>query len=303
MDDLLQATAKVLSQWLGKSLPGLSANWWADRVVDKLNETQRQRIDRGRISSLDSLDLAALLRVLDQNWSDLAQSDASLTRDLRTLLKELQAARNRWAHPPAGGISDDDAFRDADTVERLLKTLAPGEELLSKIAAFKAKCVSAMSTRASTFPRLLADAPSELQREQLSGPPSETEVKDSALSPLDAAVRAVVSVATEPGRRVTGVWQSKTGSRYRNVGMEAHIVGVEEASPRIVLTYVDERGAHQTVEDFGREGKVEQAVFEYLNDNKGRRAFFLLTKKPEDQKAKLASNTMMLPEYRHHWQT
>jgi hypothetical protein len=301
MDELLQAMAKVLSQWLAKSLPGLSDNWWAKNVVERLTDAQRRHLDRGPIGSLDSLDLAALLGVLDQNWTELAQRDASLTRDSRNLLKELRSARNRWAHKRAGGVPDADAFRDADTMERLLTTFDPNEGLLSKIAAFKAKCMSTMSAPASTpTPRLL-DEPPENQLEQSSSPPSATGLKDSTTSPMEAAACAIAAVAPEPARRVTRVWQSKTGSPYRNVGIEAHVICVQDASPKIVLTYIDEDGEKKTVEDFGRNGKFERAVFDYLDNRRGHRAFFLLTKKPEDRKATLASNTMMLPKYRHHW--
>lgn len=302
MNELLQATAKALSLWLGTSLPSLSANWWTDLVIDRLSDTQRTQLERRQISSLADLDLAALLRVLDQNWLEFAHANPSLNRDARTWLKELQSARNRWAHPPAGGVSNTDAFRDADTLERFLKALGVDEDLLTKIEAFKAKCLGAL-TPTTPEPPPAADARVAVRAEQPALATSQQQVEHSPAAPPMPEPHVVLATVPEPARRVTRVWPSKTGSQYKNVGIEAHVVEVEGASPKIVLTYVDESGDQQTVEDFGRDGKFEQVVFDYLKDNEGRRAFFILTKRPGDRTTKLASNTMMLSEYRHHWQT
>lgn len=299
MNELLQATAKMLSEWLETSLPPLSANWWTELVVEQLNDTQREQVKRRRISSMAGLDLAALLRVLHQNWNQLGRSNPSLTRDAFTWLNELQGARNRWAHPPAGGIAECISIRDADTMARLLKTLGTNDDLLEKIEMFKAHCLVAMRSPASPVPPPV-DARAKLPEELPAATPVGSKVEPL---PPDATATEVLAIAPGPARRVIGAWQSKTGSDYMNVGIEAQIVEVEVVSPKIVLTYVDESGDEQTVEDFGRDGKLEQAVFDYLKENEGRRAFFILTKKPADRKEKLASNTMMWREYVRHWQT
>ena len=65
---LMNKMAGQLAMFLGKILPDLSEEWWAKNVVNNLSFQQKQRIERNRITSLEALDLAALLRVLDQNW-------------------------------------------------------------------------------------------------------------------------------------------------------------------------------------------------------------------------------------------
>lgn len=136
MNELLHASGGVISRWLEAKLPALGSKWWDDNVVNRLTFQQQRLVDEKRIQSLAGLDLAAVLRILDQNWSELAGAEP-LPRDARNWVKELQSVRNRWAHAPAGGVSPTDTFRDADTLERLLKVLGADEALLSKLNVFK----------------------------------------------------------------------------------------------------------------------------------------------------------------------
>ena len=71
--------------------------WWPKCVVGKLSFQQRQQIERWGISRLDQLDLAALLRILDQNWFELADL-RKWPYEGRNFVKEMQTVRNRWAH-------------------------------------------------------------------------------------------------------------------------------------------------------------------------------------------------------------
>ena len=102
-----------------------------------------------------------------------------------------------------------------------------------------------------------------------------------------------------PARAVTAVWQSKTGSDYRNVGLDATVVDVVELGAKIKLTYIGKDGLEKSVQDFGYQGLVEP-VFAYLTSRKGKRAVFLVTQKP-GKDVKLASDTMMLPTYQGLW--
>lgn len=102
-----------------------------------------------------------------------------------------------------------------------------------------------------------------------------------------------------PARAVTAVWKSKTGSDYRNVGLEAAVVDVQKSGNQICLTYVGKDGMEKTVQDFGRQGFVSP-VFAYLNNRKGKQAVFLVTQKP-GKDVQLASDTMMLPAYKGLW--
>jgi len=152
MNELLQASAGAISQWLDAKLPSLSANWWIEHVFNRLTFQQQRLVEDRRIKSLSGLDLAAVLRVLDQNWSELAAVQP-LPREARNWVKELQSARNRWAHAPAGGIAATDAFRDADTLERLLAIVGVGSALMQRVEAFKAETLARLAPSQADSPR------------------------------------------------------------------------------------------------------------------------------------------------------
>ena len=173
MNELLQAAAGIISKWLETKLPGLSANWWDVHVFNRLTFQQQRLVEDRRIQSLASLDLAAVLRVLDQNWSELAGANP-LPREARNWVKELQSVRNRWAHAPVDGVGPTDAFRDADTLERLLGVVGAGPDLLRRVESFKGE----------TLARLAPSLPS-LQRasEDGSAQPPTTTVSPAAAPP------------------------------------------------------------------------------------------------------------------------
>lgn len=149
MNELLHVSIGFMSRWLEEKLPLLGSKWWVDNVVNRLTFQQQRLLEEKRVKSLHGLDMAAVLRVLDQNWSELAAVEP-LPRDARNWVKELQSVRNRWAHAPAGGISPTDVFRDADTLERLLKVLGADEALLGKIDALKATTLASIAPTATT---------------------------------------------------------------------------------------------------------------------------------------------------------
>ena len=153
MNELLYISAGAISEWLGVKLPLLGASWWIDNVVNRLTFQQQRLVEEKRIQSLAGLDLAAVLRVLDQNWNELAGVEP-LPRDARNWVKELQGVRNRWAHAPVGGLSHIDAFRDADTLDRLLRVTGASESLLNSVADFK-KITLAQMTPSHPIPSYL----------------------------------------------------------------------------------------------------------------------------------------------------
>lgn len=144
MNELLNASASVISRWLEAKLPALGSTWWLDSVVNRLTFQQQRLVDEKRIHSLAGLDLAALLRVLDQNWSELSGAE-QLPREARNWIKELHSVRNRWAHAPSGGLSPTDVYRDADTLERLLKILGAGDDLLDRIEKVKTSTLARLA--------------------------------------------------------------------------------------------------------------------------------------------------------------
>jgi ATP-dependent exoDNAse (exonuclease V) alpha subunit len=128
----LDKTSQILVSWLEKALSELSPNWWKDNVVAKLSFTQANRVRDKGISSLSELDLAALLRVFDHNWSELSPKYKLYYED-NHLLKEMYKIRNRWAHKPMKGYKQEDIYRDLDTIQRFIALIDADNILINQI--------------------------------------------------------------------------------------------------------------------------------------------------------------------------
>ena len=130
----LTTLATRLAAFLAEVLPSLSDRWWQTHVLDELSFQQRNLADTAGHTRLNQLDLAALLRIADRNWSEIAQV-ASLPYAARNWLKEAQTIRNRWAHAPVAGIPNDERYRDLDTIERLMQAFGADQSTLADIRA------------------------------------------------------------------------------------------------------------------------------------------------------------------------
>ncbi|HUU44803.1 MAG TPA: Swt1 family HEPN domain-containing protein, partial [Acidobacteriota bacterium] len=133
---LLSEAARQLAQYLEKVLPSLFDDWWKQAVLNGLSFQQRRRIEQHNIGSLAALDLAALLRVLDQNWYQIS-TKLSLTSEARHFVKEMQTVRNRWAHATMEGFPVEDVYRDLDTLQRFSAVIGADDILLQEVRAAK----------------------------------------------------------------------------------------------------------------------------------------------------------------------
>jgi molecular chaperone DnaK (HSP70) len=109
-----------------------------------LTPAQRVQVENLPEPDLFQLDMAALLRLYDRNWSELAFKQ-NYPRNGRNLIKELMSVRNRWAHEPAGGQAYEDLFRDLDTVRRFLQILGTEEELLDRVEGHRLSVLEVMA--------------------------------------------------------------------------------------------------------------------------------------------------------------
>ena len=91
---------------------------WAHEVKDILSDT---RLGAGSSESLN--DVAALLVVMDRKWTEVFRQ--ILGKSERSLVNELIAIRNRWAHQDA--FSSDDAYRALDSAGRLLSSISAAQ--------------------------------------------------------------------------------------------------------------------------------------------------------------------------------
>lgn len=144
MNELLRAATKDVSRFLSNQLPRLTTDWWNKLVIDRLSfQQQRTARERG-FTHLEQFDFAALLRILDQNWFEIS-STLSLPREARSWLKELQTVRNKWAHLSSTDLPPSEAYRDADTLGRLLEAIDGSEETRLAVDAAKNAAMAAMS--------------------------------------------------------------------------------------------------------------------------------------------------------------
>lgn len=148
----LEGLTQQLHSILARHLPQLANDWWQSLVLDKLTFQQQAFAQQRHYSTLDQLDLAALLRIVDQNWYDLSQT-IGLSAHARNWLKEAQSIRNRWAHAPAGGLDDETHYRDLDTIERLQQALGADVEILEDLRRQKQALITKMAGAAQYHTR------------------------------------------------------------------------------------------------------------------------------------------------------
>lgn len=159
MREHLATLASLMRRFLERELPALGLNWWDQGVLAKLTYQQRSLADENDWSRLAELDVAAILRITDQNWELFRQKNL-VKWDDRNWLKEAFSIRNRWAHDAPGRVpSPDRAYRDLDTLALLASALDPGSSeaeqlLIARSAALKtiAPAVSAVATNSGHTP-------------------------------------------------------------------------------------------------------------------------------------------------------
>ena len=97
MNDLIKTCTVELVRFLATKLPLVGEDWWKKNVADRLTFQHQRTVKERGFTTLQQLDLAALLRVLDQNWYELSNT-LRLPREGRGWVKEMQTVRNKWAH-------------------------------------------------------------------------------------------------------------------------------------------------------------------------------------------------------------
>lgn len=182
---ILHIAARNLSDWLQKNLPDLDANWWASLVLPTLSFAQKQRVDTQGIDSLDKLDLAALLKVFDQNWYHLSQV-FSLTNEERHFVKEMRTIRNRWAHLDVEGIHLDDVYRDVDTLDRFLDVIDGKKDDIDKVKFLKRQILKFSNDGSSSSSNRTSDNNIEISETSQATKPTQGEFSVGSLVALNS---------------------------------------------------------------------------------------------------------------------
>ena len=113
--DLLRAG---LTPFVEREFKAKFGEGWAFEMRDALTDT---RLGPGKGETIN--DVAALLVVMDRKWGDVFRLILGKTE--RSLVNELMAVRNRWAHQEP--FSSDDAYRGLDSAGRLLTAVSASQ--------------------------------------------------------------------------------------------------------------------------------------------------------------------------------
>ena len=98
---------------------------WAFEMRDTLSDTRLNNAKDEQVG-----DVAALLVVMDRKWGDVFRQILGKTE--RSLVNELLAVRNRWAHQET--FTGDDTYRALDSAGRLLTAIsAPQSDEIEKV--------------------------------------------------------------------------------------------------------------------------------------------------------------------------
>ncbi len=150
VNQILLEASKELHDYLQDILPKFSSAWWQELVFPSLSFQQQRFVEQRRDHSLASLDLAALLRVFDQNWYAIEETE-KLTHEVRNYLKEMQTIRNRWAHATAAEFPDEDIYRDLDTIQRFLTVIKADASLIERVQCDKEKLLPSRTEPAAVM--------------------------------------------------------------------------------------------------------------------------------------------------------
>jgi superfamily II DNA or RNA helicase len=146
MREHLATIAVILRRALNRELPNLGPDWWSQGVLAKLSYQQRAQADGQGWSTLDDLDVAALLRIVDQNWDLLRRRDL-VKWDDRNWLKEASSVRNRHSHDaPGREPSAERVYRDIDTLALLAHAFDPQSIEAEQLERARAETLASLAS-------------------------------------------------------------------------------------------------------------------------------------------------------------
>ena len=213
-NDLIRVAITELAQFLSSNLPNLSPDWWQKHVVDRLSFQQQRMVQERRLRTLHQLDLAALLRVLDQNWYELSNM-LSLPYEGRTWVKELQTVRNKWAHLSAEPMPASENYRDADTLGRLLAIMgAAGASIVAVDQARSVALASMASAERSASTKVVEPPATRPAPELLTAPRAQEDGFIESKAPMFRA-GDLVALRSDPSKLLPVMEVESGGVEFR----------------------------------------------------------------------------------------
>jgi hypothetical protein len=193
----LESIGSALQDFLEGHLPTIGgATWWETHVLSQLTYAQQGQVRTRSITNLGGLDLAALLRVFDRNWAELSHA-AKLPAEIRTYAKEITDMRHLHAHHSTGGpsLGPADAFRQLDTMERVLKSIGGDSEARHALAESKKQALATMAEGLIPKEAPVPQPASEISRPVIEHPQKKAEPAESAdtATPIPAGQEISIS--------------------------------------------------------------------------------------------------------------
>lgn len=119
MNEFMFRLTGRMGGWLANKLPRLTDRWWDDLVLNNLGTIQRVQVEHAGITTIEGLDLAAILRVYDRNWFVITSSYFVNNKE-RQHIRDMKEVRNSWAHISVQEINKEKVVRDVNTIIDLM---------------------------------------------------------------------------------------------------------------------------------------------------------------------------------------
>ena len=135
--------SEAIAKWLKRRLPTITDKWWDELVLTSLTDLQKS--NPMVKNDLNSLDLAALLRVVTSNWFSLASIEF-LNNHYKYKTKDMITIRNDWAHFTPQLMDKKRILSDLDIIQKLLEFYGGTQEQSNAIEQFSLVVNSAQFT-------------------------------------------------------------------------------------------------------------------------------------------------------------
>ncbi len=237
--------AESLAVFLARCLPDVGGDdWWQRYVVDCLTPPQARAIVGVVPGDTHALDLAALLRVAERNWHEIALK-LRLRKEARALLVELRDVRNRYAHASVRGIPVEDRLRDVDTVRRLMQSIDADERALAEVNDIHRRLLLEVAGMAGDVsPEMQASVPPEKPPGSDSSPqeppavPSAAAITETMPPETEYSASAAIESAAAPAAGGWMVNPSATGIEVRSALAARSYLGIDFGTSTTVVSVV-----------------------------------------------------------------
>lgn len=133
----LHEASVVAAKWLEPRLKRLDPrNWWDTAVMSKLSTLQYNTLQDNQITTLEGLDLAALLRVMRNNWYALGNLEWLPSYEKDSIYR-MQKVRVTWAHLPTTLPPKNQILADIGSCVDFFTNFGAQQELIERAKKYR----------------------------------------------------------------------------------------------------------------------------------------------------------------------